>query len=707
MKRPTIAISDDFLSAFAALPKKKQARVNDFVRKFRQNPMSGGINYEKIKGARDENLRSVRIDREYRGIVLHPGGKGAVYILLWVDHHDEAYRWAKNRIAKIHPETGAIQIIAADKAADILPPEEQKPRKAQGLFDTFRDRQLLRLGVPEELLPLVRSVESEHDLDRIDRYLPQEASEGLFMLASGYSLEEALRELERTAPGSVDTSDFEAALLNDDSRRRFQVVEDELELQEILAAPLEKWRVFLHPTQRKLVYRDWNGPVRVLGGAGTGKTVAALHRAKWLAEKVFTGKGDKILFTTFTRNLAADIGENLKKICSSEAIGRIEVINLDKWVSDFLKRHGYSYSVDYGEKTGELWEEALSLAPEEPDITPSFFRAEWEKVIQPQEITTLAQYLKASRLGRGAKLNRKARKAIWPVFQEYMVLLDEHGLREVEDAMRDARIILDQKDTGFVHYSAIVVDEAQDMSAQAFRLLRKMVPEGQNDIFIAGDAHQRIYRHRVVLGQCGINIRGRGRRLRINYRTTEENRRWAVALLKDVQVDDLDGGIDDQKGYKSLMHGVMPVVRSFPSFEEEVNFIINYLKQRYKDGKHNLRDVCLVARTKNLLEQYASALDSQGVEYCFIKRSLPEDRNAPGVRIATMHRVKGLEFDRIIVSGVSEGIVPLASALRDCATRTDRKEIEVQERSLLYVAATRARKEVLVTCFGEKSPFLQ
>jgi len=582
----------------------------------------------------------------------------------------------------------------------------RNPRKAQGLFDTFRDRQLLRLGVPEELLPLVRSVESEHDLDRIDRYLPQEASEGLFMLASGYSLEEALRELERTAPGSVDTSDFEAALLNDDSRRRFQVVEDELELQEILAAPLEKWRVFLHPTQRKLVYRDWNGPVRVLGGAGTGKTVAALHRAKWLAEKVFTGKGDKILFTTFTRNLAADIGENLKKICSSEAIGRIEVINLDKWVSDFLKRHGYSYSVDYGEKTGELWEEALSLAPEEPDITPSFFRAEWEKVIQPQEITTLAQYLKASRLGRGAKLNRKARKAIWPVFQEYMVLLDEHGLREVEDAMRDARIILDQRDTGFVHYSAIVVDEAQDMSAQAFRLLRKMVPEGQNDIFIAGDAHQRIYRHRVVLGQCGINIRGRGRRLRINYRTTEENRRWAVALLKDVQVDDLDGGIDDQKGYKSLMHGVMPVVRSFPSFEEEVNFIINYLKQRHKDGKHNLRDVCLVARTKNLLEQYATALDSQGVEYCFIKRSLPEDRNAPGVRIATMHRVKGLEFDRIIVSGVSEGIVPLASALRDCATRTDRKEIEVQERSLLYVAATRARKEVLVTCFGEKSPFL-
>jgi superfamily I DNA/RNA helicase len=565
----------------------------------------------------------------------------------------------------------------------------------------------LRLGIPEILLPVVRSIKTEDELDRAADYLPQEAYEALFYLAAGYSLEEVFREMEKSEePQKVDTSDYEAALENPDSQRRFFVVEDDLELAAILHAPLEKWRVFLHPSQRSLVERDWNGPVRVLGGAGTGKTVVAMHRAKWLAQHVFTGANDRVLFTTFTRNLAADIRENLGKICPDELMRRIEVVNLDKWVSDFLRRNGYSYHIDYGRRIDPLWERAVDMAPPEFGFERSFYREEWERVIQPQSITSVEEYMKASRVGRGVRLSRKARKAIWPIFEEYRVSLNEHRLREADDAMRDARMLLETKGD-ILPYQAIVVDEAQDMGKQAFELIRQMIPGGdqKNDVFVVGDAHQRIYRYKVVLSHCGINIRGRGRKLRINYRTTEETRRWAVSLLKDIAIDDLDGGLDDQKGYKSLLSGVIPDVQQFDSFREEVDYIKKCLGRiESEDGL--LKEVCLVARTNEMLKQYESALGEKGVETYRIRRTEPEDRKVPGLRLATMHRVKGLEFDRVIIAGVNEGIVPYEAAEGDSSDPVVQIESEARERALLYVSATRAKKEVIVTCFGNACRFL-
>ncbi|MEJ5365396.1 MAG: UvrD-helicase domain-containing protein [Desulfosoma sp.] len=443
------------------------------------------------------------------------------------------------------------------------PPAGETPGVSGGLFAEFPDRILLRLGVPRVQFPLVRAVRSQDDLDQVAPKLPQEAAEALYMLASGYSVDETLRELDRAveAAPAVDPEDFEKALDHPDSRRRFFVVEDDLELAAILEAPLEKWRVFLHPTQRSLVERDWNGPVRVLGGAGTGKTVAALHRAKYLAVRVFTGADDRVLFTPFTRNLAADIRENLAKICPPEAMARIEVVNLDKWVSDFLRKNNYRFEIDYGKRTGELWEKALVLAPSQLPLDERFYREERERVIQLQNITILQDYLKAPRLGRGVRLSRPQRAAVWPVFEEYRIQLQEHGLKEPEDALRDARLLLESKGD-VLPYRAVVVDEAQDMSPEAFRLIRCIAGPGhKNDLFVVGDAHQRIYRHKVVLGRCGIDVRGRGRRLRISYRTTEETRRWAVNLLRAVAVDDLDGGTDDRKGYRSLLHGAAPQVQ--------------------------------------------------------------------------------------------------------------------------------------------------
>lgn len=708
MARVKVAISDGFLEAFAEVPKNKQKKVRRFIQKFRSNPRSSGINYEKIKAARDPKLRSVRIDQEYRGIVLKPEA-GNVYMLLWVDHHDDAYQWAMNKVVQIHPETGSIQVLAMEEApAPAVNGEQSDPEQApDDLFAAHRDRELIRLGVPEQLMPLVRSITTEEELDAMQAYLPQEAYEALFLLAAGYTQREVDTELaySRRQTEEVDTEDFAAALEAPNSQRRFTVVEDEEELQRILDAPLEKWRVFLHPSQRRLVTMEANGPVRVLGGAGTGKTVVAMHRAVWLAENVLSEPGESILFTTFTRNLASDIEENLELIASAETLGRIEVKNLDAWVADFLRKEGYSYRIDYGDEARDLWESALALAPE--DMDPNFLRNEWEQVIQPNGITTESAYMRVSRIGRGTPLQRPARREIWPVFEEYQALLEDHKLRERDGAFRDARRLLEEKGD-ILSYRSVVVDEAQDMGTQAFKLIRQMIPGGDrpHDLFIVGDAHQRIYDRQVVLSHCGINIVGRGRKLRINYRTTEENRKWAVRLLQGIEYDDLDGGFDDQAVYKSLMHGRDPSTRVVGTFQDEVHAIIDYLAHIREDGEP-LRNTCLIARTRQLLSTYNGALQSAGLETYTIKPRQAEARSAPGVRLATMHRAKGLEFDHVIVAGVSEGIVPHRKALHGAGDEVDRERALKQERSLLYVAVTRAKRSVLITAHGTPSPWLK
>ena len=592
----------------------------------------------------------------------------------------------------------------------ILPENTTRAKDAGNrLFNDYKDTDLLRLGVPEILLPLVRQLKQKDDLDTIESQLPQEAYEALFFLAEGFSIEDIIKDMAKEqAQVAVDTADFVTALTNPDSKRRFHVVEGALELAEILNAPLDLWRIFLHPSQRSIVEKDYNGPVRVLGGAGTGKTVVAMHRARWLAEKVFTTENDRILFTTFTKNLAADIKENLRKLCTTEVMKKIEVVNIDSWVIQFLKKHGYHQTMVFSDTTGEFWQNAVNMAPTDLDIDESFYPQEWSQVIQAQGITTLDEYMKASRVGRQKKLTRTMKQKIWIVFEEYRAQLNARGMKEIADAVRDARIILQNKGD-ILPYQAIIVDEAQDMGMETFKLMRQMIPESRgeskNDLFIVGDAHQRIYRHKVVLGRCGINIKGRSKKLKINYRTTEETRKWAVRLLENKVVDDLDGGIDSQKGYKSLLHGDAPEIHCFNSFTEEVQFITNYLNGLIKTGV-DVKTVCLVARTNDLLKQYESALKEEGIKTYLIKRSVADDRHAAGLRLATMHRVKGLEFDDVIIASVNDGVVPLQFSLFGDSSSDMAEETDNLERALLYVASTRAKKKVLMTGYGKSSPYI-
>lgn len=688
MNSPKVAISQDFLLRLGRLPTAVQNRVTKWMVKFQQDPTSPGINYETIKAARDSNLRSVRIDQDWRGIVFKPD-KGDVYILLYVDHHDDAYRWAERRKLAVNPVTGSLQVVSLEAVqaspTDFVQSETAEktdaapPRQSAALFSHLSDSEMVQLGTPPDLIPRVREVITETDLDALQAILPMEAYEGLFMVAAGDRVSQVLAERETRVDRKIDTGDFGTALETAESQSRFVVVTSDAELMAILNAPLAQWRVFLHPIQRKLAAGDRSGPVRVLGGAGTGKTVLALHRARWLARNR-SGAESRILFTTFTRNLALDIEQNLKSLMLDDpALQQIEVLNLDRWVHRYLRSKNYEHRIIY-QRDEVCWGRAMQLMDSELGLDASFYEEEWDQIIAPQGIRTLDEYRRVSRVGRKGVLNRGKRDSVWPVFEEYRAQLSSRQLKDVDDAYGDAANLL-RAQKAPLPYTSIVVDETQDFGAPALRLLRAMVPEGPNDLFFVGDGHQRIYpKHKAVLGRCGIDIRGRAKKLYLNYRTTDEIRKVAVALLEGREADDLDGGQDDNHKYKSLSHGAIPEVVDARSSSAAIATAVSRAHEWYRAGEGIPPTICVIVPSNAMRDEVARAVAANGSPCRVIEPDSADRPDLRDIRVATMHRAKGLEFDRVIVI-------------------TSGGSYQEENPALVYVALTRAKAAAtLIRC---------
>jgi superfamily I DNA/RNA helicase len=404
-----------------------------------------------------------------------------------------------------------------------------------------------------------------------------------------------------------------------------------------------------------------------------------------------------VLLTTYTANLAENISHNLDGLCGDER-KKIEVVHLHAWAVRFMQDHGFAFDVASHEDLDRCWEDAV-LAAEDIDFDLGFLRQEWERVVQANDIETEADYLKVPRIGRGQTLSRPQRSRVWKVFEKFRLCLHNVGKTEWKSVIQRTRRFLEDKRPG-IPYLAVVVDEAQDFHAEEWRLIRAIAPPGPNDLFIVGDAHQRIYGPKVTLRGCGVNVQGRSSKLRINYRTTEQIRAWAMAVLHGIDTDDLDGERDEEQGYKSLLSGPKPEVRHFGTKAEECAF----LGQRIKDlvADRPPEEVCLVARTNKMLrDDYQPVLKDLGVRHTL----LDKNRESQGVRLATMHRVKGLEFPIMILAGVSASVLPLKvpAAESDAAAWAEHVE---RERSLLFVAATRARDLLVVTSWGKPSLFL-
>jgi superfamily I DNA/RNA helicase len=348
---------------------------------------------------------------------------------------------------------------------------------------------------------------------------------------------------------------------------------------------------------------------------------------------------------------------------------------------------------------------AMAVSDTSLGLERRFYEEEWREVVLANGCRTLPEYIAARRIGRGRRLTRQNRVQIWPVFDALRTEFRQRGLWEPEEAKQAASDLLQEAGTS-ARYTSIVVDEAQDLDVASFKLLRALVgDQHDNDLFIVGDTHQRIYGKPVVLSRCGIEIRGRSRKLRINYRTTEETRAWATAVLHGLDFDDLDGGSDSTSDYRSLLHGDQPLIKGFVDPAEEQRFLADTLRQLQQE-QGSLAATCVTARTNSGVEKLNTALQREGFATRVINKDESDDPSDPALRLATMHRVKGLEFDQMFIPGLDHSQLPLRYELDQRPDQISKELFEQQERSLLHVAATRAKKRVVVTYSGKPSPLL-
>ncbi|MFZ2528188.1 MAG: UvrD-helicase domain-containing protein [Rhodococcus sp. (in: high G+C Gram-positive bacteria)] len=691
----SLAIDKDFLLDFAKLEPTVQTRVSEVFEKF-DTATHTGLHLEKIKNARNPQFRSIRITQFWRGIVLAPRS-GDTYTLLKVLPHDDAYVWAERRNVSVNQATGCIEVrddAALDEHLAHLGQQSTAPTGSY-LFEHIKDGELVRLGLDEKAIRFARLLTDDSQLDAAQPYFPTIQWQVLYGLAAGMTPDEVWADLGAAIlDGPVDTDDLDAAVQR--SSDRVLLVDGPDEMMAVFANPFALWRIYLHPAQQSVVDASYRGPARVTGGPGTGKTVVALHRARRLAER---GDG-QVLVTTFTSTLADSLEDGVLMLTDgSDIASRITVAHVDRLAHRvFRDAHGSPRMMSSADEK-KLWRSIIDDLG--IDFTETFLGEEWRQVVLAQQADSAERYLAAKRTGRGRRLGATQKAMVWQSIWEFENALDTRGMHTHETVRRAATKILEQ--TTDKPYRHIVVDEAQDLSPDQWRLLRAAVPEDTDDLFLAGDTHQRIYNNHVTLREVGINVTGRSSRLSINYRTTAEILRWSLGLMHGSRVDDMNDHLDSIAGCRSEIHGDAPVVEGFGTRDVEFSFVAEKV-QEWIDNGIAPSEIGIAVRSKRLGEALAKSLTKHSI----VAVDLADTRGSgDGVSIGTMHRMKGLEFRCLAVSAVTNAQLPAPNAVTpaDQDENTHTRDLQ-RERCLLFVACTRAREQLLVTWHGEPSPFL-
>jgi len=701
----TLVFAKEFLDDFAKLEAPVRQKVRELPDKF-EDATHTGVHLEKLNATRDDRVRTVRVDQFWRGVVVRLG-EGR-YALLRVLAHDDAIDWAKRQRFGVNPVTGLIEILDVPTVqAKVDAVLSTAPAEAPRLFADRRDRDFVAVGIDEELIPLLRRIADEAELYAIANYLPDAQSDAVLLLADGKTTDQVWAELAKDyqlTAGDVDPNDIDTALAKPGTRSSFAVTTNDAELVELLSGDFETWRTFLHPTQRAVAYRPlFSGPAKITGGAGTGKTVVAIHRARFLAQGLLDAGNttSRVLVATYTNSLADNLDRTLRSFCTPEQYRRLQVSTVDSFARQTLAAAKAKPRPAQTETLRQIAAQAAAMsALDGAGHDGRFLLVEWEQVILARRLTTLAEYGTSPRPGRGRQLSRPSRKLVWEAVEHLLAELQRRGQATyLQLADQAADLLVGRSARPFAH---VVVDEAQDLHPAQWRLLREAVPPGENDLFIAGDAHQRIYDHRVSLLSLGIDTRGKSRRLKINYRTSQQILGWTLGILTGQEVDDLDGELESEVGYRSAFDGPVPTIQRFTTPAEEAEFVAAQV-QEWLDGGVAPGAIGITARTRGDLRAVQAALDDADIRWS----EIGTETKQPGVRTATMHACKGLEFARLAVVAANADNLPLPMATTPAAEDEAQHALDVlRERCLLYVACTRARDELLVTSSGTPSRLL-
>jgi len=680
-------ISDTFTDSLRRLSGDGQKATKTAAFDLQLNPANPGLKFHKLERARDPNFWSVRVSRDIR-LIVHKTASSL--LLCYVAHHDKAYQWAERRRLETHPRTGAAQLVELrEKVRPIVvrqPVEQEQTAPAKPrLFEDLDDDTLLGYGVPAEWLADVRTF-SEDDLLEFAERLPGEAAEALLELATGGQPQQSVR-IDGTAP-------FD----HPDAQRRFRTLKDVDELQQALEYPWEKWTVFLHPAQREWVEKEYSGAARVSGSAGTGKTIVALHRTVHLAAR---HPDARILLTTFSDALANMLRIKLHRLIGGKPklAERIDVLSMDALGTRLYRsKFGVPRLVTKAELDAVL--DTASREYPGRGFSPAFLRSEWDSVVDAWQLTSWPEYRDVQRLGRKTRLPEERRRTLWAICERVREILRGNGW--ITQAELLAALTKDMAERNHPPYDFAVVDEAQDVTVAQLRFLAALGAHRADALFFAGDLGQRIFQQPFSWRSLEVDIRGRSRTLRVNYRTSHQIRLQADKLL-DADIADVDGNVEKRTGTVSVFNGRAPEVMKLATTEDEQKVVSDWLQQCLENGMQP-EELALFVRSEGQATRALGAARFCGLE---VQQLDGQARVEPGKAVvSTMHLAKGLEFRGVAVMACDDEVIPLQERIDRIADQADLDEVYNTERHLLYVACTRARDRLLVTGVSPVSEFL-
>src|ERR1022692_3985649 len=686
-------IADTFTGSLTKLTGDEQKAVKTAAFDLQLNPAHPSLQFHKLDKAKDRRFWSDRVNSEVRLIVHHPQSS---LLLCYVGHHDSAYHWAERRKLETHPKTGAAQLvevretvqeITIPKYVEVLQPAVARVAPPKPLlFAGVSEDELLGYGVPAEWLADVRRADEDTLLELAD-HLPSEAAEALLDLATGVAPKVA-------KPVAAGADPF----AHPDAQRRFRVMANVEELERALDYPWDKWTIFLHPAQRALVERDYKGPARVAGSAGTGKTIVALHRAVFLAR---ANPDARVLLTTFSDTLANALRTKLRSLIGNEPrLGeRLEVHSMDA-----IGRRLYELSFGRAKiASREIVRELLSERARAVDghkFSAQFLLTEWEQVVDAWQLESWESYRDVVRLGRKTRLQEAQRVVLWSIFERMRSALKARGLVTWPDMF--SQVASKLRESAHSPFEFAVVDEAQDASVPQLRFLAAVGAGRPNSLFFAGDLGQRIFQQPFSWKSLGVDVRGRSSMLRINYRTSHQIRTQADKLLGP-EVSDVDGNTEERRGTISTFNGPPPDIMVLDTPQEEIKAVGEWLAERTKKGVVP-HEIGVFVRSAAQLDRARAAVEDAKVPYKVLDDNL--ETTTGRASIGTMHLAKGLEFRTVVVMACDDDVIPLQERIEAIADDADLEEVYNTERHLLYVACTRARDHLLVTSVDPASEFL-
>ncbi|MBU2624551.1 MAG: UvrD-helicase domain-containing protein [candidate division Zixibacteria bacterium] len=681
-------IADTFTDSLAKLTSQEQKAVKTTAFDLQINPANPGMQLHKLDKAKDPSFWSIRVSKDIR-LIVHKTDTSL--LLCYVAHHDAAYQWAERRKLETHPKTGAAQLVEIrESVKEITIPryvEAEVPVAAKPLlFAGLSDDELLRYGVPPEWLSDVRQANEDTVLELAD-HLPNEAAEALLDLATGTT-----PQIAPPVAATVDPFD------HPDAQRRFRVMSNIEELERALEYPWEKWTIFLHPVQRQIVEREFNGPARVSGSAGTGKTIVALHRAVHLAR---SNPQARVLLTTFSETLANALRTKLRRLISNEPrLGeRLEVHAMNAIGLRLYELNIGRPSIASSEVIRQSLKTAAD-AVDEHKFTEHFLITEWEQVVDAWQLDTWEAYRDVARLGRKTRLPESRRAVLWSIFERVRSDLKDRNLTTYAEIFSSLASKLSKSKNRPFDFA--IVDESQDMTVPQLRFLASLGAGLPNCLFFAGDLGQRIFQQPFSWKSLGVDIRGRSSTLRINYRTSHQIRMQADRLL-DPQIADVDGNTEERRGTISVFNGPQPEIMILDSQDSEIATVSTWLKDRMSDGVV-AHEIGIFVRSSAQQDRAIAAAQSAGISFKVLDETA--DVTSGYLSIGTMHLAKGLEFRAVVVMACDDEIIPLQERIETVTDDTDLEEVYNTERQLLYVACTRARDHLLVTSVVPASEFV-